>query len=128
MDLLEQTALLEDLEVTANGHVRHAEFSDEIGDADRSDFANAIEDERLALPGEHQSRVPSASPRLTMNTASRLMVPCKIAARRCESQRIRTFTNEEHGNALTSRDCVRTICVILSDFVGQFRRRSTRHG
>ena len=33
VDLLEQAALVEDLEVAADGHVRHAELADEVGDA-----------------------------------------------------------------------------------------------
>ena len=55
MDLLEQPALIEDLEIAANGHVGDAELAHEVGHTDRAVFADAIEDECLALPGEHQS-------------------------------------------------------------------------
>ena len=54
MDLLEQPALVEDLEVAADGHVRDAELAHEIGDADRAVLADAVEDEGLALAREHQ--------------------------------------------------------------------------
>ncbi len=55
MDLLEQAALVEDLEVAANGHVGDAELAHEVGDADRAVLADAIEDECLALAREHQA-------------------------------------------------------------------------
>ena len=54
MDLLEQPALVEDLEVAPNGHVRDAELAHEVGDADRAVLADAVEDEGLALAREHQ--------------------------------------------------------------------------
>ena len=54
MDLLEQPALVEDLEVAADGHVGDAELAHEVGDADRAVLADAIEDECLALAREHQ--------------------------------------------------------------------------
>ena len=57
VDLLDQAALVEDLEVASNGHVRHAEFADEIGDAHGPVLAHAIEDERLTLAREHQGRL-----------------------------------------------------------------------
>ena len=55
VDLLEQAALVEDLEVAADGHVRHAELADEVGDADRAVLADPVEDECLALTREHQA-------------------------------------------------------------------------
>src|SRR5512141_718415 len=54
-------------------------------------------------------------------TPSPLIVPCKIASQHTESQRIRTFIEVHGARILTSQDHVPTICVILSDFVGQFR-------
>ena len=61
VDLLEQPALVEDLEVAADGHVGHAELADEVGDPDRAVLADAIEDERLALARKHQA-APSIDP------------------------------------------------------------------
>ena len=58
VDLLEQAPLVEDLEVAADGHVRHAELADEVGDADRPVLADPVEDEGLALAGEHQYAIP----------------------------------------------------------------------
>ena len=55
MDLLEQAALVEDLEVAADGHVGDAELAHEVGDADRAVLADPVEDERLALTREHQA-------------------------------------------------------------------------
>jgi hypothetical protein len=46
--------LLEDLEVSPNGHVRDAEVAGQIGHADRARLANAIEDEGLTLAREHR--------------------------------------------------------------------------
>ena len=60
VDLLEQAALVEDLEVAADGHVRHAELAHEVGDADRAVLADAVEDECLALTREHQATLRSA--------------------------------------------------------------------
>ena len=57
MDLLDQPALVEDLQVAPDGHVRHAEFTDEVGDAYGPVFAHAVEDERLSLAREHQGRL-----------------------------------------------------------------------
>ena len=54
VDLLEQPALVEDLEVAPDGHVRHAELADEVGDTDRAVLADPVEDECLTLPSEHQ--------------------------------------------------------------------------
>ncbi|MGZ3414725.1 MAG: hypothetical protein ACXVAT_12945, partial [Isosphaeraceae bacterium] len=96
--------------------------------ADGTVLSDAVQDDRLALACEHQRAVPGSSRRITMDTALPLIVPCKIASQRTESQRIRTIIEEGRGRTLTLRDHVRTICVILSDFVGQFRRRSKRHG
>ena len=62
MDLLEQTALIEDLEIAANGHVGDAELAHEVGHTDRAVFAHTIEDECLALPGEHLSRTSPSDP------------------------------------------------------------------
>ncbi len=76
MDLLEQTALVEDLEVAADGHVGHAQLAHEVGDADRPVLADAIEDEGLALPCEHQCAVPSSPRRLTMD--DRPPVDCSV--------------------------------------------------
>ena len=55
MDLLEQAALVEDLEVAPDGHVGDAELADEVGDPDRAVLADAVEDECLALAREHQA-------------------------------------------------------------------------
>ena len=68
VDLLEQPALVEDLEVAPDGHVRHAELADEVGDADRAVLADAIEDERLALARQHQAALPNSIRRVTMDT------------------------------------------------------------
>ena len=54
VDLLEQPALVEDLEVATDGHVGDAELAHEVGDPDRAVLADAIEDECLALTREHQ--------------------------------------------------------------------------
>ena len=69
MDLLQEAALVEDLEVAAHRHVGHAELADEVRDADRSVLADAIQDERLALSREHQRTVSMPSRRVTMDTA-----------------------------------------------------------
>ena len=56
VDLLEQPALVEDLEVAPDGHVGDAEVADEVGDADRPrPRGRDRRIERLALSGEHQS-------------------------------------------------------------------------
>ena len=54
VDLLEQTALVEDLEVATDGHVGHAELAHEVGDPHGAVLAHAVEDERLTLAREHQ--------------------------------------------------------------------------
>ena len=54
VDLLEQSPLVEDLEVAPDGHVGDAELAHEVGDPDRAVLAHAVEDEGLALTGEHQ--------------------------------------------------------------------------
>ena len=59
VDLLEQAALVEDLEVAPDGHVGDAELAHEVGHADRAVLAHAIEDERLPLPSEHQCTLVS---------------------------------------------------------------------
>ena len=64
VDLLEQPALVEDLEVAADGHVGHAELAHEVGDPDRAVLADPVEDECLALPSEHRSRVTGPAVRL----------------------------------------------------------------
>jgi hypothetical protein len=48
MDLLEQTPPIQDLEVATNGHVRHAEIANEIGDAHATLLAHALKDQVLA--------------------------------------------------------------------------------
>jgi hypothetical protein len=53
MDLLEQTAVVEDLEVAPDGHVGHAQVAGEIGDPDAAVLAHARQDQRLALASEH---------------------------------------------------------------------------
>ena len=73
VDLLEQAALVEDLEVAPDGHVRHAELAHEVGDADRAVLADAVEDQCLALPGQHPLRSQYPAPgRLTPLTAGLL--------------------------------------------------------
>ena len=89
MDLLEQPALVEDLEVAPDGHVRDAELAHEVGDPDRAVLADAIEDECLALAREHQRSLWCTGigrddhPRLTPSDR-------EIAAQRTESQRTPT--------------------------------------
>ena len=61
VDLLEEAVLVEDLEVAPDGHVRHAEVARELGHADGTGLADALEDEGLALTSEHRLR--SAGPR-----------------------------------------------------------------
>jgi hypothetical protein len=56
MDLLEQTALIEDLEIAADGHVGDAELAHKVCHTDRAVLSDTIKDECLALPGEHQRR------------------------------------------------------------------------
>ena len=56
VDLLEQAALVEDLEVASHGHVRHAELARKVGDADGAGLADPVEDQCLALPCEHPLR------------------------------------------------------------------------
>ncbi len=68
MDLLEQPALVEDLEVAPDRHVRHAELADEVGDPDRTVLADAIEDERLALARQHQAAPTQSIRRVTIDT------------------------------------------------------------
>ena len=52
MDLLEEAALVEKLQVAPDGHVRNAQLAHEIGHADAALLPNPIEDERLPLSGE----------------------------------------------------------------------------
>ena len=54
VDLLEQAALVEDLEVAPDGHVGHAELAHEVRDAHGAVLAHAVEDECLTLAREHQ--------------------------------------------------------------------------
>ena len=44
-----QAAVVEQLEVAPDGHVRHAELADEIRDPDPAVLADAVEDVSLAL-------------------------------------------------------------------------------
>jgi hypothetical protein len=71
VDLLEQSSLVEGLEVPADGHVRHAELADQVRDADRPVLSDTVQDDRLALACKHQCAVPGPSRRLTIDTASR---------------------------------------------------------
>ena len=68
VDLLEQAALVEDLEVAPDGHVRDAELADEVGDADRAVLADAVEDECLTLAREHQRTLCVRSGSVAMDT------------------------------------------------------------
>ena len=58
VDLLQQPVLVEDLEVAPDGHVGDAELARKLGDADRAGLADPVEDERLALAGEHRTPLP----------------------------------------------------------------------
>ena len=68
MDLLEQAALVEDLEVAADGHVGHAELAHEVGDAHGAVLAHAVEDERLTLAREHQETLSISARSVEMDT------------------------------------------------------------
>ena len=62
VDLLEQAALVEDLEVAPDGHVRHAELAHEVGDPDGAVLADPIEDQGLSLAREHHDTAPGSVP------------------------------------------------------------------
>ena len=90
VDLLEQAALVEDLEVAADGHVGHAELADQVGDADGPVLADALEDEGLTLPGEHHAPPLRIRPDAVRHAHLRHRSPLvrtEIAAPTHESQR-----------------------------------------
>ena len=68
MDLLEQPALVEDLEVAPDGHVGHAELAHEVGDPHGPVLAHAIEDECLTLAREHQGTLVIPARSVEMDT------------------------------------------------------------
>jgi hypothetical protein len=51
---------VQDLEVPADRHVGHTQIPDQVRDPDRAVSANAVEDERLSLAGEHQRTGPES--------------------------------------------------------------------
>ena len=95
VDLLEQAVVVEDLEVAADRHVRHAELAREVGDPDGAALADPVEDECLALAGQHRLRsqfrragtAASVRPRDRRRRARRM---CILTAEPRRSQRIRT--------------------------------------
>ena len=56
-------AVVEQLEVAADGHVGHAEIPGEVADPDAAVLPDALEDQRLALASEHVRRVLRSSGR-----------------------------------------------------------------
>ena len=125
VDLLEQAPLVEDLEVAADGHVRHAELAHEVGDPHGPVLADAFEDQRLALSGEHVRHPPPGPPGSARHaTAPSRASRCRaveIAAQPPESQRFRTRFPPNTPFVLDTRARAPTIRVVLSDFVGQHR-------
>ena len=65
VDLLEQAAVVEQLEVAADSHVGDAEVPGELANADAAVLADALQDQGLALTGKHVRRVlpQAAEPR-----------------------------------------------------------------
>ena len=54
VDLLDQAGRGERVEVTADRHLRHVQELGELADADRAAAADLLDDEHLALAGEHE--------------------------------------------------------------------------
>jgi hypothetical protein len=63
VDLLQEAALVEQLEIAPNRHVRDAQVANEVGDPYRAVLANPIHDHRLPLPRQHGPHLerPAAS-------------------------------------------------------------------
>ena len=120
MDLLEQASIVEDLEVATDGHVGDAELAHEVGDPDRAVLADAIEDEGLALSGEHQRTARRSAGAVRRCSPASPSCRTKIAA---PSDRKSTDSDIDVDKScvqvLDIAAVVRTIRVILSDFVGQ---------
>ena len=51
--LLEQAAVVEQLQVAPDGHIRHAQLAGEVRYTDSTVLADALQDQRLALACEH---------------------------------------------------------------------------
>ena len=106
VDLLEQPALVEDLEVAPDGHVRHAELADEVGDADGAVLADAVEDERLALAREHQADPRHVDlDRVTMDTRRSPLLIERLPPQPTESQRIPTTKPQKPLRCLDIDGC-----------------------
>jgi hypothetical protein len=54
VDLLDESLLVERLQVAADGHVGHTEQADEIRDPHGTFVADPVEDQGLALPGQRR--------------------------------------------------------------------------
>ena len=54
--------VVEDLEVAADRHVRDVELARKLGDADRAGLADPVEDQCLALTGQHPLRSQYPAP------------------------------------------------------------------
>ena len=73
MDLLEEAALVEDLEVAPHGHVGDAELADEVRDADGAGLADALEDQGLPLARQHHDT--ALDPTGTLRHATHVGLP-----------------------------------------------------
>ncbi len=87
MNLLQQPAIMQDLEIAADGHIGDTEGADQVCNANRAFLADPIQDERLALPRKHQhARCRSFRCLVTAGPSSLILVT-QIAAQPTESQR-----------------------------------------
>ena len=127
VDLLEDALVVEDLEVAPDGHVRHAELADEVGDADGALLPDPVEDDRLALTREHP--VPLATRDGVAPVAGRGLDPldrrdCRPSQRKSTS--VRGIVSVQVRKRRETIDIVGrgvgTIRLNLSDYVGAFRR------
>jgi len=121
VDLLEETALMEDLQVAADGHVGDTEIADEVGHAHGSVLPDTVKDEGLALSRKHQATLTEPSLRIALDPLRSCVDPTEIAAQPTESQRIQTMRNKNRSKFLTWRVRIRTIRLVLLDFVGSTR-------
>ena len=85
VDLLEKAALVEDLEVAPDRHVRDAELAHQVGDAHGAVLADAVEDQGLTLPGEHQAATAPCHVDASARTSTAPFVRrqhCRVNARK----------------------------------------------
>ena len=100
VDLLEETALMEDLQVAADGHVGDTEIADEVGHTYGSVLPDTVKDEGLALSRKHQATLTEPCRRIALDPRRSWVDPTEIAAQPTESQRIQTMQNKKPAQVL----------------------------